>query len=1683
MKSIALLLSICLSAVAAKGQNFGNEWINYNQTYYTIPIAEDGVYRITYSDFISAGIQINTVDPNNIRMYAFAEEVPIYIEGVGDGSFNSGDYIEFIGEANDGRRETVLYDNPADQPNPDYSLFSDTVRYFITVGTSGGSRFNEIDQNVEAYSPRNYVWHRSQEVFSNTYHDQPQLLDTPPFNNPNFRLSLSDFQVGEGWMSPRITLGNSRDVDLPTPGVYNGSDAPDTASVQTVVVGVSDMNVSGSDHHIQVRYGAEQTLAANGQFDGYRVNRFQFDIPRTALGETETTIRHRVLGITGVSRDDQAIARVQITYPRVTDIGGLNQFGFTQYFNTVQSRTRYDFENISGANPRIYTLGSNPQRIVPVQEDGLYKTLVANAPDQEPFDCMIVTDASVKTISGISRAGTNGTFTNFGASQVDSAFVIITHESLMAEAQLYTSYRQQDFNTVLVDVDELYDQFGFGAPKSGLAIRNFSNYILQQWSNTPQYLLLLGKSVRTATIGNLAGSRKSVVNSERNLVPSLGYPPSDNYLTSGLANTFLEPAIRTGRVSARNPQEVALYRSKLQEFESQPAALWMKNIMHFGGGLNTNEQQRFANYLNGYKTTAEGLEFGGVVHTFLKSNSEPLQINVSEEINTLIEDEGVSLMTFFAHAGSEGFDQSIDNPQNFDWNGKYPFLLGNGCFSGDYHSPNQSSTSEKYTLIQDKGVIGFLASVDLGIEGDLNLFSTNFYKQFADVNYGKSVGNHVRETIRIVQNELVLRRYLCYGMGLQGDPAVVLNSHPKPDLAISPENIFFTPENITADIDSFSVNVVVNNIGRATDETFGVTVEHNTPEGVGDSTYTQTLNGLYYRDTLEFKLPVDLQFGVGLHSFDVFVDIPENVIDELSETNNQVTGAPLFISSGGLIPVYPNNYAVVPDGEVVLKASTGNPLAELSTYRFEIDTTDTFDSPSFQSTQITQTGGLVEWQPAVNYPDSAVYFWRCAEITEEDTIWRESSFQYIPEREGWGQAQIFQFKNNNLSSLELNRDERQVDFFSGSVFLRNQVTGGSATGINNVVLNTSEVEYGSCFTTRSVHLVVLEPVSFDAWGTNFDGQNPDNDFGNVNANGGCRNRVEYYFIFRQTTEQLQALADLLQSNIIPDGHYVVLYSINNVNYPSWQDTPDIFDAFAELGATQIGAEGAQNNVPFSLIARKGDPGFVHELYGSTSTEVLINDVDIPASGTDGVLTTRTIGPASSWGSASWRTSSLDSEPGDEATISIIGVNDEGVETPLPGLSFSGEGNDVDLSSQISADQYPYLRLRASLSDEANATPLQIDRWHVLHNKVPEAAVNPNAHFVFFDETLQQGQDGYVSVAIENISDVDMDSLLVDYWIEDEARNRIDINYPRQDSLRAGEVLIDTIYFDTRNLSRRNVLWAEVNPRVETGNYDQPEQAHFNNLLQVSFDVEGDNENPLLDVTFDGIHIINGEIVSPRPEIVVSLKDENPFLLMDEPSDTALFKIFIAAPGGDYERRYFSSALGMETMEFIPATDNKNRARILFSPQLISDGDYKLLVQAADKSGNQSANIDYQIEFEVVNRSTISEVLNYPNPFSTSTQFVFTLTGAKVPDEFKIQIMTVSGKVVREITQAEIGPIRIGRNFSQYRWDGRDEFGDRLANGVYLYRVIARLQGEDITKRDNGASQYFTESFGKMVLFK
>jgi flagellar hook assembly protein FlgD len=205
--------------------------------------------------------------------------------------------------------------------------------------------------------------------------------------------------------------------------------------------------------------------------------------------------------------------------------------------------------------------------------------------------------------------------------------------------------------------------------------------------------------------------------------------------------------------------------------------------------------------------------------------------------------------------------------------------------------------------------------------------------------------------------------------------------------------------------------------------------------------------------------------------------------------------------------------------------------------------------------------------------------------------------------------------------------------------------------------------------------------------------------------------------------------------------------------------------------------------------------------------------------------------------------------------------------------------------------------------------------------------------------------------------------------------------------------------------------------------------------------------------------------------------------MDSDADTSLFGIYLTDPGGNQSKVPFIDSKGNTIMQWVPAYRQNKRFKINFPAYFDKTGSYNLMVQGTDKSGNLSGDLEYKINFEVIHESMISQIMNYPNPFSTSTRFVFTLTGDEIPDDIQIQIMTISGKVVREINETELGPIQIGRNITEFAWDGKDSFGDPLANGVYLYRVKTKIKGQEIKHLESGVDDYFFKGLGKMYIVR
>ncbi|MCW3084289.1 MAG: hypothetical protein JWP12_1655 [Bacteroidetes bacterium] len=1667
---IKRLLVICFLLfvfISARCQPFGNEWISYSQQYYKIKIAQNGIFRIDSATLETAGIPINSINPQNFQIFNKGIQQRIYVQGESDGVFNSADFIEFYGEKNDGKLDSLLYKNTAFLPNPYYSLINDTAVYFLTWNSSvSNSRMQiESDTAFSTFTPDNYFFKEEILSFSGNYYEG----ETDVVGGTDSRYMRS-----EGWFDGNVMdLGqvNTYNGMVNTSRQYNLPGAPN-AIIKTVVVGASKddhlLSLSIDDHRLKIEYGSN--LLTDTTFKGYESNRFIKSVPVGNLGSPTTDFKYTSVVDAAFSSNRTAVSYIYVKYPHIFDLEGKSNFILYVPQNTVNLNGKA-YLNITDFNTsgtvHLYDL-SNGKRIDVVAGASI-KAFVPNSGAEKK--CYITSDGYITNITSLQPVTPTATFTDYSVMAADSAYLIITNKALMASAQDYKIYRSSSsggmHNVVLADIDELYDQFAYGIVKSPLSIRNFCNFTLHTYPSKPHNLLLLGKSI------HMLDCRQDPASYASCLVPSFGNPSSDNLLTMGLDGTIISTAIPTGRISAKTDADVEMYLDKIKLYEGLTGAEeWMKYILHFGGGSSPSEQYSFKSYLNIYKDTIQNVAFGGtVIKEFFKNSSAPIEINSSDTLRDLI-NNGVAMMTFFGHASGTGFDQSID-----DWStyspapGRYPFLLANSCYAGDFHS-NDLSSSESYTFLNRNGVIGYLGSVGLGIPYSLNYFSGEFYNEIARKNYNHSVGSSIQKTLAVLQPTALgdtLTRETCYEMNLQGDPALILHMHAQPDYEITNSSVYF---DLTSDPDSFKVYAIRTNLGKAINDSSFTELLRILPNG--DSIrYLYRNKTPKFRDTVEFSIPVDFVNGIGLNKIKVTLD--RNLeIPELSETNNSTTLVDLLINGGTIVPVYPAQFAIVPKDTITLKASTANPLAAAKNYRFQVDTTDTFLSP-LKDTIINSAGGVVHWHPRLTLTDTTVYYWRVSPDSVSPLAgysWRESSFQYIPNKRGWEQAHFFQFKNDGYQYVKFNRPVRRFDFANDikNIYCQNGIVP-HLQYYDVIYKINGDTKYLSSWIFPGTGFVfaVIDPVSGEPV-QNYAAGGGHGSYGSIT--GYAPPAHENAFEFRDDSIG-QANAINFINTAIPNGYYVLAYSQQNVKFGNY--IPALKSAFqTQLGASGFGS--LHDSVPYILWGRK-NMGTSTELVGASADSILQLNAVLTTNWNDGYISSPVIGPAASWDSLSWRQHSIDGIPtADSIVVELIGIDTAGHETHLTNFNTS-QLNIPNLGSYVPVSMYPNIRLVAHMSDNTFHTPPQLDRWQVIYTPVPEAAINPVAGYSFPADTVQQGDNIKIHLPVQNIGDIPFtqDSLLMTYWIED--ANRVNHYLPqklKKKPFNPSEILIDTISVNTTDYQGNNALWVEVNPVGKP--HSQTEQYHFNNIVRIPFTVSADKINPLLDVTFDGVHILNNDIVSARPNILVKLKDENQFLALNDTND---FKVFVKSPSGSLALRVF---FGNE-MSFIPASLPGNSCKINYTPTLYEDGTYQLLVQAKDRSNNQSGSVDYKINFEVINRSTITEVMNYPNPFSTSTRFVFTLTGSELPTNFKIQIMTITGKVVREIFQDELGSIHIGRNITEFAWNGKDEFGDQLANGVYLYRVVTQIAGSDIERRETEADQYFKKGWGKMYLMR
>src|SRR5436190_11184435 len=1655
MKRILLILFI-LSGVLVKAQNFNNEWIDYNKTYYKFKVGATGLYRINQSALASWGL--GTVQAQHFQLWRNGQEVPIYTS-IQTGLFGASDYIEFWGKMNDGKVDKVMYRIQDHQLNDAWNFNTDTAAFFLTVNTT---------------SPNFRLAPTINDVAGNSLPAEPYFMHTAGVDfrtkqNPGFAAVISEYvysssyDQGEGWTSADIGRTTTTEFILGSfPNslkVYTGAGAPE-----------SRFRINAVGNALNPR---EFSVSINGNpIDTQRMDYFDYvklDIPLDAANITSAATTVTLNNITTVNSDRMVVGMFGIDYPRIFDFDNSINFKFKLPASVAGNYLEINNFNFGGITPVLLDL-TNGQRYV--ADMGNQPTLRFKLlPSTTERELVLVSQNASNYSSVVNAVQRN--FVNYTGTAYEGDYLIISHAALMTgpngsnPVEAYKTYRSSTagggYNAKIYMIEDLVDQFGFGIKMNPLSVRNFLRWARATYAVQPKFVFLIGKGL---TYNQFRAFESNPDVYKLGFIPTFGHPASDNLLSADPGN--LIPVTPIGRLSVINGEEILNYLAKVIVYEqtqktNSPAIqdkAWMKNVIHVVGASDENLEALLEAYMNRYRDIIKDTLFGANVHLFSKTSAETVTLLNTVRLKQLME-EGVSLLTYFGHSATSSLEFNLDDPASYNNTGKYPVMIVMGCNAGNLFNFNtvrflvRETLSEKFVLAANKGSIAFIASTHFGIVHYLDIYNTKNYTAISTTHYGKTLGEQMKETITQVFNLTsqldYYARFQCEQTSLHGDPAIKLNYFEKPDYAIEEPMVKISPNIISIAEDSFQLNVQYVNLGKAVNKNIVVEVKRTYPTtNVTEVIYKDTIPGIRFIDSLKLKIPVVATRDKGLNRITITIDA-ENQVDETFESNNSVT-KDFFIYEDEARPVYPYNFSIINKQNIKLIASTANPLSTLKPYMLEIDTTELFNSPMKATRTLSSVGGVLEFSPGIIFTDSTVYYWRVApQPTTGLPVWNSSSFIYLANNDlGYNQSHYFQHGHSVYSGVILKEDRKLVfDSSNNNLFIKNAIFPTASNQAPDFIISVNDSAFiaGGC-NYDAIMVSVFNPKTLKALKNDYSG--PTGLYESLRLTCGIRREYTFEYLFTDTASRRKLMNFL--NNVVPDGSYVVIRGNNSptdpvgLAYPNvWKDDTLLYGSGNSLYHTLYNQGFAtldSFNRPrtFIFTYKKNDATAFppRTLFTAGNYDKIYMDVNIKTPDTVGLITSPLMGPAKEWRTLKWRgTVAPDINPLDSVSLALIGISPTGQEIVLLNNLTTAQ-QDYDISS-FSATAYPYMRLRLFTKDTLNFTPYQLRYWRLTYVPVPEGAIAPNILFESKD-TVDVGEPFNFKVAFKNVSEIPFDSLKVKMVITDKSNTPNIIPIPRKKALAVNDTIVVSTTVQTPSLSGYNTIYVEVNP-----DDDQPEQYHFNNFLFKTLYVKPDSLNPLLDVTFDNVHILNRDVVSSKPHIVVKLKDEARWMILD---DTSLLTVKVKYPGGTVRQFNFNN----DTLRFTPAgqaPNANNTAAIDFFPYFTQDGEYELIVTGKDRSENAAGNIEYRVVFKVINKPMISNMLNYPNPFTTSTAFVFTITGSEVPQNIRIQILTITGKVVREITKDELGPLHIGRNITEFKWDGTDSYGQKLAYGIYV----------------------------------
>jgi len=203
----------------------------------------------------------------------------------------------------------------------------------------------------------------------------------------------------------------------------------------------------------------------------------------------------------------------------------------------------------------------------------------------------------------------------------------------------------------------------------------------------------------------------------------------------------------------------------------------------------------------------------------------------------------------------------------------------------------------------------------------------------------------------------------------------------------------------------------------------------------------------------------------------------------------------------------------------------------------------------------------------------------------------------------------------------------------------------------------------------------------------------------------------------------------------------------------------------------------------------------------------------------------------------------------------------------------------------------------------------------------------------------------------------------------------------------------------------------------------------------------DNVGPVINLFMNDENFVSGGITNESPNLLAKLYDENGIN-----TASGIGHDITAIIDGDETNPFVLNDYYQANV------DDYTNGTVSYPFRDLEPGLHTLTLKAWDVYNNSStAEIQFRV-FDKDEELVINNVLNYPNPFVNYTEFWFNHNSVE-PLDISVQIFTVSGKLVRTLNgQTSGGSKSVSSLSKDIIWDGRDDFGDKIGKGVYIYKL-------------------------------